>query len=99
VNRNTEQLNQAISIFISRNEELQRYLDNFHVHPGGINIQARREDYAKAAFATAAEERGTTVEDYALAHIARSPAELESLRVERRKDLAKAQTQQDMIPG
>lgn len=99
MHRNTEQMDQAIAIFISRNEELQRCLKNFHVHPGGINIQARREEYAKSAFAVAAEERGTTIEDYALTLIARSPAELEQLRNERRKELANAKGWQDLVEG
>lgn len=99
MHRNTEQMDQAIAIFISRNEELQRYLKNFHVHPGGINIQARREEYAKSAFAVAAEERGTTVEDYALTLIARSPAELEQLRNERRHGLANARAEHDLAAG
>lgn len=99
MNRNAEQMDQAVAIFISRNEELQRYLKNFHVHPGGINIQARREEYAKAAFASAAEERGTTVEDYALTLIARSPVELEQLRNERRKELADTRAEHDLVAG
>lgn len=99
MNRNTEQMDRAIAIFISRNEELQRYLKNFHVHPGGINIQARRDEYAKSAFATAAEERGTTVEDYALTLIARSPTELEQLRNERRKELADAKADHELMVG
>jgi hypothetical protein len=88
VNRNAEQVAQALEIFIGRNEDLQRELENFHVHPGGLRIQERREAYALAAFERAAEERGTTAEDYALTLIARSPAELEQLREERRRRIA-----------
>lgn len=97
--RNLEQLAQAVAIFISRNETLQRELNNFHVHPGGLNIQARREDFARAAFARAAQERGTRVEDYALTLIARSPAELEKLRAERRQTLADAQAANVLVAG
>jgi hypothetical protein len=96
VNRNTEQMDRAIAIFISRNEDLQRYLKNFHVHPGGLRIPERREDYAKAAFARAAEDRGTTVEDYALTLIARTPAELEQLRAERREKIASNQHRREL---
>jgi hypothetical protein len=87
---NTERAIRALDIFISRNEELQRELANFHVHPGGLFIQDRRHDHAMAAFARAAQDRGTTVEDYALTIIAKSPAELEQLRAERRQELAAA---------
>lgn len=96
--RDTEQLARALAIFISRNADLQRELQNFHVHPGGLRIPERREDYAKAAFARAAEDRGTTVEDYALTLIAKTPAELEQLRAERRQKIAAKHDRCELVP-
>jgi hypothetical protein len=97
MHRDTQQLARALEIFISRNTELQRYLENFHVHPGGLNIPERREAHARDAFARAAEDRGTTVEDYALTLIARTPAELEQLRSERRHRIATKQESHDLV--
>ena len=76
-----------LEIFISRNETLQWELANFHIHPGGLFIQQRKDDHARSAFARAAEERRTTPQDYALMLIARSPAELEQPREERRQGM------------
>lgn len=96
--RDIELLARALEIFISRDPDLQRELDNFHVHPGGLRIPERRQDYAKAAFARAAEDRGTTVEDYALTLIAKTPAELEHLRAERRLKLAAKHDRCELVP-
>lgn len=97
MHRDTQELARALEIFIRRNTELQRYLENFHVHPGGLNIPERREAHAIAAFTRAAEDRGTTVEDYALALIARTPTELERLRFERRHRIAAKQESRNLV--
>lgn len=86
--RSSPLMTTALEIFISRNENLRWELANFHIHPGGLFIQQRKEDHAHAAFNRAAEERRTTPQDYALMLIARSPAELEQLREERRQEMA-----------
>ncbi|SHM62808.1 hypothetical protein SAMN05216593_1029 [Pseudomonas asturiensis] len=82
------QVSQALEIFIRRNEQLRQELANFNRHPGGLFISERRAEHARSAFLRAAQERDTTPHDFALRLIARTPAELEQLREERRMRLA-----------
>jgi hypothetical protein len=77
----------ALEIFINRNEKLQRELTNLSRHPGGLYVEELRVAHAQTAYLNAVEDQGTNPYDFALRFLARTPAELESLREQRRQEL------------
>lgn len=84
---NDHRVAKALEIFISRNEQLQRELVNLSRHPGGLFMEERRTEHAQTAFLRAVDEQGTNVYDFALRFLAKSPAQLEAMRQERRQEL------------
>lgn len=89
---NDQRVAKALEIFIHRNEKLQRELASLSQHPGGLYVEERRQQHAQAAYLNAVEDHGTNPYDFALRFLARSPAELEAMREERRHEL-RQQTQ------
>lgn len=77
----------ALEIFISRHEKLQKELANLSRHPGGLYVEELRMKHAQTAYLNAVEEQGTNPYDFALRFLARTPAELEEMREQRRREI------------
>jgi hypothetical protein len=88
---NDHRVAKALDIFISRNEKLQRELANLSRHPGGLYVEELRIAHAQTAYLNAVVDQGTNPYDFALRFLARTPAELESLREQRRQELRQEQ--------
>jgi len=84
---NDQRVAKALEIFISRNDKLKRELANLSQHPGGLYVEEHRVRHAQTAYLEAVEAQGTNPYDFALRFLARSPAELEQMREQRRHEM------------
>jgi len=77
----------ALQIFIDRNEKVQKQISFACRGHSGAALDQQREETARAAYLEAFETQGTNPFDFALRYLAKSPAELEQMREQRRQEL------------